>query len=346
VLALGGGFQAYYRQKRDGSSYDEQMPVMAEVAKFCRERQAVCHHAEAVPQVGLLLSSADRYHRMNAEFPRDVSRVSGVLEPLLESQQSVEVLGEHQLAGRMSQYPLIVVPECRYLEPAFHDSLVEYVKAGGNLLLVGPDSARLFEKELGVHFEGEARDDERLLWTSSAEELALRSQVQAVTADAGTVTFCWLRGIGNPALGPQPAATIARLGKGKIAATYFAVSRPYLKGRPEALRHFVGALARELFPSPLVQVSGSSDVDVCVARNHGQLLVNLVNTSGPHQTQALFEEIAPVGPLEVKLRAAEKPAAVTLEPGGRPLAFDYRDGQVRLTVPAVPIHEIVAVREK
>ena len=58
VLALGGGFQAYFKQKRDGSIYDEQMPVMAEVAKFCRARQAICHHAEPVPQVALLYSTA------------------------------------------------------------------------------------------------------------------------------------------------------------------------------------------------------------------------------------------------------------------------------------------------
>ncbi|MBM3892685.1 MAG: hypothetical protein FJ388_26500, partial [Verrucomicrobia bacterium] len=60
VLAMGGGFQAYFKQKRDGSIYDEQMPVMAEVAKFCRARQAICHHAQAVPQVGLLLSTTDQ----------------------------------------------------------------------------------------------------------------------------------------------------------------------------------------------------------------------------------------------------------------------------------------------
>ena len=53
VLALGGGFQAYFRQKRDGSVFDERVPVMAEVAKFCRARQAFCHHATQVPQIAV-----------------------------------------------------------------------------------------------------------------------------------------------------------------------------------------------------------------------------------------------------------------------------------------------------
>ena len=157
VLALGGGFQAYYKQKRDGSIFDEQMPVMAEVAKFCRARQALCHHAEAVPQVALLFSTAAHYRKINGLFSRDNARLDGVLQALLESQQSVEVLAEHHLAGRLAEYPLIVVPEWEYLEPQFQSDLVAYVKAGGNLLLIGPKTAALFAAELGVTLEGEPK---------------------------------------------------------------------------------------------------------------------------------------------------------------------------------------------
>ena len=120
VLALGGGFQAYYKQKRDGSIYDEQMPVMAEVAKFCRARQEICHHAVAVPQVALLFSTAAHYRRdQRAVLARSYVALDGNLRALLEGQQSVEILAEHQLTGRMAEYPLIVVPEWEYLETDF-----------------------------------------------------------------------------------------------------------------------------------------------------------------------------------------------------------------------------------
>ena len=33
---------------------------------------------------------------------------------------------EHHLAGRMAEYPLIVVGECDFLEPAFKAELVRY----------------------------------------------------------------------------------------------------------------------------------------------------------------------------------------------------------------------------
>jgi hypothetical protein len=51
----------------------------------------------------------------------------------------------------------------------------------------------------------------------------------------------------------------------------------------------------------------------------------------------------PPGPLAVSVRLAAKPARITPEPGARPVPFTYRDGVVRLTVPGVVIHDIVAL---
>jgi len=346
VLALGGGFQAYFKQKRDGSIYPEQMPVMAEVARFCRARQAVCHHAVAVPQVGLLLSTADQYRRIRGLFNRDYARVSGVLQALVESQQSVEVLGEHQLAGRLAEYPVIVVPECEYLEPDFRKSLAAYASEGGNLLLVGPSAARLFESELGAELPAETKPDATVELAHGDSTTTLKGQAIEVALPEGAKPFGSLRASDDPQSASHPAAAIVAYGRGRIAATFFTAGQPYLKGRPEPLRRFLNDLVRELFAQPLVEVKGSSDVDVCVARNHGKLLVNLLNTAGPHQTEPVLETIPPVGPLDVTIRLDARPAAVTLEPGARPMDFDFDDGRLRLVVPKLEIHDVLVVETK
>jgi hypothetical protein len=116
VLALGGGFQAYFQQKRDGSIYDERMPVMAEAARFCRARQAVCHHATQVPQLALLYFTAAYYRESRTLFApwgREQNALKGVLQALLEGQNSVEVLSEHHLTGHM---PPTIRP-CRRSRP-------------------------------------------------------------------------------------------------------------------------------------------------------------------------------------------------------------------------------------
>lgn len=346
VLAQGGGFQAYFTQRRDGSVVLEQMPVMAEVAKFCRARQAICHHALPVPQVGLLLSTADQYHRINGPFSRDLVRIQGILQALVEGQQSVELLGEHQLAGRLAEYPIIVVPECQYLDAQFRKNLIAYVKAGGNLLLVGPSAARLFESELGLQVPADAKGNSPLHLAHAGSTTPIACQAVTVALGKDAKPFGTLHESTDSKLPSRPAATIATLGKGRIAATFFTAGQPYLKGRPELLRRFLNDLVRDLFPRPMVEVKGSGDVDVSVVRNQGKLLVNLVNTAGPHQTVPILESIPTVGPLDVTIRLPAKPAAVTLEPGARPVAFDFRDGQVHLAIPKLEIHDIVVVQTK
>jgi hypothetical protein len=306
VLALGGGFQAYFTQRRDGSIREERMPVMAEVAKFCRARQAICHRATPVPQVALLFSTAAHYRKSNGLFARDLARISGALQALLEGQQSVEILGEHHLTGRMADYPLIVVPEWEYLEPPFKDELVAYVKGGGSLLLIGPKTVALFQPEL-----------------------------DAVGSDAGRRSF--------PAPDGQPAASITEFGRGKIAAVNFAFGQRYVSAPSEPSRQFLNDLARQLFPTPLVEVKGSPEVDVVVNRLGGKLAVNLVNTAGPHQREPIVDSIPPVGPLDVTIRQAAKPAKITLEPTGIALPFEHRDGEIHLRVPRIDIHEVIVV---
>ena len=78
-------------------------------------------------------------------------------------------------------------------------------------------------------------------------------------------------------------------------------------------------------------------------RKSGRLLVNLVNTSGPHQSEPIQETIQPVGPLAVTLRLEKKPVKITLEPGAQALPFEYRDGTARFAVPSLDIHRVIVV---
>jgi alpha-L-fucosidase len=340
VIALGGGFQAYITQKRDGSIREERVPVMAEVAKFCRARQAICHHMEQAPQVAVLFSTAAHYRRSNGLFSRDLARINGVLQALVESQQSVEIQSEHHLAGRMAQYPLIVVPEWEYLEPAFETELLAYVEGGGNLLLIGPGSAALFQAQLDVTADGGVVSAKDCRLAYNGQEAAITGQVQKAKLGAGCRPLGEVRMSDGAAV---PAAGICQLGRGKIAATSFTFGQGYGETRNDVMRRFLNDLARELFPSPMVEVKGSSDVDVVVGRQGDKLTVSLINTSGPHQSAPVVDAISPVGPIDLTIRQATKPAKVTLEPAGISLPFGYQDGAIRVTVPRVDIHEIVVV---
>jgi len=343
VMAQGGGFQPYYTQRRDGSVPDHYLPVIADVAKFCRARQAFCQGATPVPQIALLYSTASHYREINNLFGRDLSRLNGTLQALIESQQTVDVVSEHSLKGRMSDYPLIVVAECDYLEPDFKKELNDYVQQGGNLLIVGPQAAALFASDIGVTLEN-AQTEPRYL-DCGGVLAATRDQTRTAKLDSKAKALGRLHLSQSADSAAQPAASITPLGKGRMAATYFSFSRAYLADRSPQMRSFLNDLVRDLFPAPMVEVKGSSTVDVSVNRLRKKLAINLVNTSGAHwdMKKTLFDTIDSVGPLEVSLRAPAKPAKITLQPENQAVAFEYRDGVARLTLPRLEIHSILVV---
>ena len=279
VLALGGGYQAYFKQDRDGAVRDPaEMDVMAEVAQFCRARQPFCHRSSAVPQVALLYSTAGHYHASPRLFhwagSHGVTVLRQALTALLGNQYGVQIVSEHHLRGNMSKWPLIVVPGWDYLEPAFRDELAAYASRGGRLLLIGPGPAKLFEQDLSA---------------AASDGPAIRS------VDAVDERF------------PDVVA--------------------------------------QLFPEPIVQVTGAKDLDISPRTLNGKLSIHLANTSGPHADPPSggIEQIEPVGPLTVSIRLAQKPNAIIMQPAGKPLDITWSDGCATVTVPQLALYSILVV---
>jgi hypothetical protein len=155
VLALGGGYQAYFKQDRDGAIRNPaEMDVMAEVARFCRARQAYCHRSVAVPQIALLYSTAGHYRQSPRLFhwsgSNGVKVLRKALTEILQNQYGLQILSEHHLKGNTSEWPVIIVPGWEYLEPEFRNELASYAKSGGRLVLIGPGPAKLFAPELSA----------------------------------------------------------------------------------------------------------------------------------------------------------------------------------------------------
>jgi len=347
VLALGGGFQAYFPQRRDGSVRKWQMDLMGQVAEFCRARQQICHKARPVPQVGLIYSGKAFYRKARKLFAAwggELTPLRGVLQSLLESQNVVDIVMEHHLTGRMQEYPLLVYPEWDYTDPAFRKDLLDYVYQGGNLLVIGPRAAALFEKELGIVLHGEAAERVNGLeydgWVGGLKTLFQKAELSGRARAMGKVHRD--NDVESPS---EPAASITDYGKGKLAATYLNLGERYRNGATAVGREFLQALVRELMPEPLVAVSGSRYVDVTANRKDDKLAINLVNTAGPHGNGKVFvfDDIPAVGPLSVAVRCDRKPDKVTLEPHGRDIDYTYRQGKIHVIVPRLAIHEIIVV---
>ena len=269
VLALGGGYQAYFKQDRDGALRDPaEMDVMAEVAAFCRQRQDFCHHSVAVPQIALLYSRAGHYRSSPALFNPyggdGVGILQEALQALLENQQAVQILSEHQLDGEMDKWPLIVVPGWSHLDPAFRDQLADYVTEGGRLLLIGAGPTALFEREL------------------EATKNAADPRIVAVP-EVGEQFIPAVR-----RLFPQPVAEVSgashvdvspRKLNGKLAIHLVNTAGPHANAPPEGILHIPAAgpfkVAIRLAAKPAAVIQQPEGNSMEFAWSDGQAIVNV-----------------------------------------------------------------------
>ena len=375
VLAMGGGFQAYFTQKRDGSIKQWEMKLMGEVADFCRERKEWCHKSKQLPDIALYNGSYNFYRgteRVFASWNGESTATKGVLNCLLDNQYSVETLYDHHLEGRFGDYPVIVVPEHRYMLESFKEKALEYVNNGGSLLLIGPLAAQNFENETGVRFLQKA--DEAVLKDYAERRMTVKKP--GVPSIGEPVDYHynifvesgkWLAGYSTLAIETEPlegtkviakaytendniskgfpAATVVPYGKGNIGVIWFDMGADYNHAVKSVTRELVGSMLKELYPERRVSVEGSHTVDVVLGEKNGETLVHLINTSGPHSDDSIliFDEIPAVGPLTVKLRLDVAPKAVISEPGGKKLEASYQDGVLSFTVDELAVYDIVRI---
>ncbi len=138
AMAFGGGYQAVFNQKSDGTVISWNLAVMGEVGRFCRERQPYTRGARLVPEIAVLYSRTDFYFKTR-ELPwlynpgPALGSVRGTLDVLLDAQLVVEVLMEHQVPERLDQYSFVVLPNCGSLEPGLRERLLSYVEGGGSV---------------------------------------------------------------------------------------------------------------------------------------------------------------------------------------------------------------------
>ena len=345
IMAMGGGVQFYFQQNRDLSLKPWLATTLSEIAVFCRARQPYCQKAMAIPQIALLYPTISYQKNAPHPYSNPLGKLEGALNLVLDNQHPVEILMEHTLTGKMNQYPLIIIPECDYFEPAFIEELRSYVKGGGNLLIIGVETTKLFQKELGIKLLKTMNETQAFIAISDKIG-AIRSPLDSVVLDPeAKVTSTFYGGSDFRLKGKMIASSFNIIGKGKIAAVYFNAGSDYKDYKSPVLRDFINSAINELFPDQLVKVSGTHLVHVTLNRLNDRMYVNLINIAGEHTNQNAigYDEIPSIKDITVSIKTGQKPAKILLQPGGKELDVDFQNEVSKVVVPEIMIHSILEV---
>jgi len=176
------------------------------------------------------------------------------------------------------------------------------------------------------------------------EMSAVKTSVQHVKPNPGTQIigefyktddFCFSTG--------YPVATIAAFGKGKIAGCYLDLANPYYTYQARGYLKIVNAVLDNLFPLPIIRISGSDYIHTTVSQKDGKWFIHLINTSGSHFNQKVYEydHIPSTGDLTLELNTVKPIKKVVLQPEGKTLNFNLKEGKTTITVPSVAVYSIV-----
>ncbi len=347
IIAMGGGVQFYYQQNRDLSLKPWLAGTLSELGTFCRERQAYCHKATAIPQIALLFPALCYQHQSNSAFSGPPDKLQATLYALLDNQLPVEIRMEHNLAGKTNRYPLIVIPECDNIDPSLLTELRAYLQNGGNLLVIGTETAGIFARELGIRSANTT--EEISTFISAANRLgSVRSPVLSVNLGSGSKVISTFYDTNDySSKSKTVASSIRQVGKGKIAAIYFNLGTAYSQYKTPVIRDFIAEIIEQLGPERRIEVTGSHLVHVALNQLNGKTYLNLINIAGEHTNPSAigYDQVPPLYGLSVSIKTPAKPSGIILLPEGKEMEFTYLNGKSSFLIPKLEIHSIVEVTE-
>ncbi len=353
VLSCGGAMLIYADPERSGHLVGWQHRIYAQVGAFVRERAPYCRDTVSIPDAVVLHSGGHLLEHGTQPFcmGEGFYPAEGALHALIENHYHVDIHDEYRLMKKIGDYNLVVVPEQDCVTPELIAVLENYVRNGGVALFTGGSMARNYPELLGVEPIGEpVRQD----WfvEIDGEAATIGGTWQKVkTVDSEVYSYVMTDQEPEKDTTEFPAVTWRRLGKGVIAAIHGDCMWTYYHTHQPRLREFIGKLLRFLPVKRPFTVTAEPSIEIAWRRSRqgGTEYLHLVNRAvNPCLTPRLH--LVEHVPLSQEVRIAcdckIEPRQVCLQPGRRPLEYQWKDGRLDIRVPSVHIYEIIEITKE
>lgn len=341
IISLGGGFEFFNIIYGGGGCLQEWcIPTWEKVAKFCREREETCYKSTLIHETGIL----DNHNYTNTPdrtpyIPKYLEGVRGWINAFQDTQHSTEIIAEHQTTKEfLSKFKLIVMPSATDWNNDTLNAVKEYIKNGGIAIVECNSNIELFGDEFTT-------EKDKLIFIDGKGTLAsLRTEYFSPLSfdEEDVCSKCYTDNIYFDEY-ERPLAIRQKYGKGTVIKLLADIGKKYNDNKTSAIKRFIDSLVEYSGAEFDVCVTGSRYAEVVLAEKDGNKLVNIINLAGNHalMSERTFEEIPPIGPLNIILRSARKPSKVLSCPDGAELDYTYSDGKIQITLDKVHIHTVV-----
>ncbi|MBR4072795.1 MAG: alpha-L-fucosidase [Clostridia bacterium] len=340
VLCLGGGFQMYITQNKDGSARQNKSTRIKEIGEFVRARRML-YGKKPLAQIAVYNSAESFYKKSNIFNAAGATEpLIGTLNAVLDAQFTANVLLEYQLENS-DGYEAVIIPQWEFISDENKKKLLNYAENGGNLVVIGAECSRQFAELAGVK-TGKMKDMKYAYIMDDDGGFAdlgafwSRDNVQVLDLQVGEEFIYSNHDLRDTAL---PAFRIENIGKGKIAfipfdfgSLYFGDSKSYIA------KNYLSRILKEIV-TPFVEINRGL-VDITMQEKEGGLLLNLVNMrQGRHELRyVIYNEVTEVYNLEITIN---KVFSCVEMPLGEEFKWEIENGKTKIYIDRLDIHSII-----
>ena len=366
IIALGGGFQIYAMQSPKQTIKDEwAIPIWAEVSKFVRERKAYCHNGKVIHDIGVLLSNQAYYYKTGTPFKKDMpygNDFAGMIQACANMGRGVDVIIAKRIDQvDLSEYKTIIVPNGEVIEQNVKTALLKYCADGGNLILSGGNSIKLFAKEFELNVQEPDTDTPVAFVFGEDYRVEVRDNyVKLNPSQIKTITYmneCLVQGdlkCSNPPPSLEiqkeniPAFGVKDYGKGKVGFIAIACANSYLNDESWTMGEFLSSCVN-YFGEGKISVSTKGYVEAILSQKENKKYIHLINLLGDHRSVnnihqdrvKTFKNIPPVYDTLVQFSSQQKPKAIRTQPENKKIKFSYKNGKVIINIPKIDLYTIL-----
>ena len=362
VISLGGGFQIYNLQDPTNVCLNPgSIDSWAEVSKFCHDRKEYCYGGEFIPDMGILYSVDSYYDAIDVPYFRDCSynkELYGTMLGLLDQGTSLNVVSEQKLSYEiLKKYPRFALSDSTLLSKRTLDLLLRYAKEGGELLLMGAHTTRLFADTLGLKVSYKEEKHPICFIGDEKVSLEVRDDFTLIEkGKLGEIAYLYPADVAGDVECTNPPPTILRgevrypglasldYGKGKILLVPLNVGHSYLNEKTYELENFFSGICLS-FSERMITHNHHGELEVVYRKKDGKTYLHLINLLGPHRvpTVSSFDRIPSLMDVNVSIRMDEAPKHLYLEPGHEEIEFAYDNecGRLLIHLDEIPLYDIV-----
>lgn len=351
VLSLGGGFQIYITQNRDGSARKYTGNRLKEVANFVHARKEL-YGKKPLAQIGVLYSADSYYKKADVFNSRGhFDHLVGTVNAFLDAQYTVNIVYEYQL-DECFDYELLVIPQWEYISDTNKAKLIKYAENGGKLVIIGAECCKQFGSLINEEFDV-IKDLKQFFICSNdlfascgsleiqesnySDKENKREYLAVCNLKKGNGNIYSSQDIGSAIL---PSYRTDNCSKGTITFIPFDFGTDYYSAGSCVFEGYLRGVINSI-AEPFI-TTNQTNIDITLQENGDGIILNLINMRQSRHSlnYPVYDRIESVSDVELTIN---KPFAKVEMPLGETFSYETTNSKTVIKLSKLDIHSIVKI---